>query len=339
MNNNLLSIWNYEFVDQDYFWAFLLIPVFISLYIFFFRKGSESVKLSSHHKAKSISVFAVIKDVLFGLTMIGVAFLILAMARPQDPNKAKNFKENFTEGIDIMLAMDISASMNAEDFKKNRLDASIRMAKKFVDSRKDDNIGLVVYGGEAFMMSPLSNDHNNLKEKLDELSTDMVTPSTAIGDGLNLAAASIYKSKAKSKIVILLTDGVNNAGEVDPLNAAENAKKFDIKVYTIGIGTNGTAVLPIDMGGVIVRRQIPVEIDESLLQDIGERTGGTYFRATSEEKLEAIYEKIDELEKSPVKSYGLRIEPPEEFRWFAIPGLILIIIPIFMFTTFLRQIP
>jgi len=341
MHINLLNIWDFEFVEQNYFWALLIIPIIIALYILKFRKSEKGITFSGQHfsKQKTISGFDIFKDSMFACNMIGLALLIMGMARPQDPEKAQNFKENFTEGIDIMLAMDISASMEAEDFDKNRLDASIRMAKKFVDRRTDDNVGLVVYGGEAFMMSPLSNDHNNLKEKLDELNTKMVTASTAIGDGLNLAAASIYKSKAKSKVIVLLTDGVNNAGEIDPLNAAENAAKFGIKVYTIGIGSNGSAMLPRNINGFRTRIQIPVEIDEDLLKTISNQTGGSYFRATTEERLDAIYAQIDDLEKSPVQSYGLKIDPPEEFRWFVIPGLILLILPLIIQTTFIRQLP
>ncbi len=341
---NILSFLSFEFAEPEYFWALLVIPVLI-LFKILYRNNAPVSLTTVGKRHKPALTFQITQWVLFSLSLIGLALLITAMARPQDPKKRKEKEDSFVQGIDIMIAMDISGSMEAEDFQdkekniENRLDASILAARNFVDQRKDDNIGLVVYGGEAFMMSPLSTDHNNLKEKLGELTTDLVVPRTAIGDGLNLAAASIYKSEAKSKVIILLTDGVNNAGEKDPLEAAEYANAYGIKVYTIGIGKNGEATIPVDYGGVKVRQSFIVEIDEELLTDISERTGGKYYRAEDNDQLLEIYNDIDLLEKSKQKSLAVTIEPPEEFRWFAIPGLALLLLPIILNNLFFRQIP
>ncbi len=341
---HISAIWDFEFAEPEYLWGLLIIPLLIAFKILFKKNAPISLTtIGKRHKPNH--TFPIIQWVMFSLSLIGLGLLITGMARPQDPKKRKEKEDSFVQGIDIIIAMDISGSMEAEDFKdedkgiENRLDASIHAAKEFVSKRENDNIGLVVYGGEAFMMSPLSTDHNNLKEKLDELTTDLVVPRTAIGDGLNLAAASIYKSEAKSKVIILLTDGVNNAGEKDPLEAAEYANAYGIKVYTIGIGKNGEATIPVDYGGVKVRKSFTVEIDEDLLSDISERTQGKYYRAEDEEELLSIYADIDLLEKSKQRSLSVTIEPPEEFRWFVIPGLLLLLIPLLLNHLVFRQIP
>lgn len=338
---NILSVLDYDFTYPLVFWGIIpLVLILVGIKFLANKKKTERLSLSTAGKYNLKShAFTTYQWILHGLTILGFILVLTAIASPKDPKKREVLEDNYIEGIDIIIAMDISASMNAEDFNKNRLDASIRMAQEFVDKRENDNIGLVVYGGEAFMVSPLSHDHNHLKEKFAELNTNMVTASTAIGDGLNLAAASIYKSKAKSKVIILLTDGVNNTGEIDPLTAAENAKSYDIKVYTIGIGSNGTAPMPIDMGGYTIRQSVPVEIDEELLQEIAKETGGNYYRATNEAALAAIYDEINELEKSKIKSNAITIEPPEEFRWYLIPGLLLLLIPTILNFTILRHLP
>jgi len=276
---------------------------------------------------------------LFFLLRLGIiALIILGLARPQSGSRQE---EIITEGIDIMLVLDVSSSMLAEDFKpKNRLEAVKAVAEEFIRGRKNDPIGMVVFAGEAFTQSPLTLDYGVLTQILDHLE---VAPrewdGTAIGNGLATAVSRIKDSKAKSKVIILLTDGVNNAGEIDPVTAAQVAHTFDIRVYTIGAGTRGTALYPVEhpIFGKQYRR-MQVEIDEDLLKRIADVTGGKYFRATDSEKLRQIYREIGELEKTKIEVKEFT-KYTELFVDYAGLALALLLLEIILSNTYLRKLP
>jgi Ca-activated chloride channel family protein len=223
--------------------------------------------------------------------------LSVALARPQSSNTTENID---SEGIDIVVAMDVSGSMIAEDFKPNRIEAAKSVALKFVDQRPGDRIGLVIFSGESFTMCPITIDHNVLKEQISQIKNGMITDGTSIGMGLATAVDRLRHSVAKSKVIILMTDGVNNTGLIDPLTALEIAKAFKIKVYTIGVGTNGQAVVPVRTPLGIQKQMQPVEIDEPLLRKIAAETNGRYYRATGNKALDDVYKEIDKLEKTKV---------------------------------------
>jgi Ca-activated chloride channel family protein len=236
------------------------------------------------------------------LRLLGLALLVVALMRPQS---RKSWQNVHTEGIDIMLSFDISASMLARDLKPNRIDASKQVAMDFVESRPDDRIGLVVFSGESFTQCPLTSDHAVLKNLFAEVHTGMVNNGTAIGMGLATAISRLKQSKAKSKVIILLTDGVNNAGNISPELAAEAAKPFGIRIYTIGVGTLGMAYSPVGMypNGEFVFDYVKVEIDEPVLRSIARETGGKYFRATDRKSLGKIYSEIDKMEKTKFEEH------------------------------------
>jgi Ca-activated chloride channel family protein len=268
--------------------------------------------------------------------MLVFVLLIVVLARPQSTN---HWEDETVEGIDIVLALDISGSMLAGDFSPNRIEASKDVASEFVSARPNDRMGIVLFGGESFTQCPLTTDHAVLINLLHDVKVGVIEDqSTAIGLGLANAVKRLKDSKAKSRVVILVTDGVNNAGSVDPLTAAEIARTFGIRVYTIGVGTIGTAPFPVmDMFGNIVYQQVEVQIDEAMLKQISLMTNGAYFRATNNQKLKEIYKEIDKLEKSKidVKQYSRKYE---EYRIFAIGALILLLLEILLRTTILRSI-
>jgi len=271
------------------------------------------------------------------LRYLGLALLIIALARPRLILKEEEVK---AEGIDIMMIMDLSSSMLARDFQPDRLTVSKEMGKRFIDKRTYDRIGLVVFAGESFTQSPLTTDHRILKEFMGGLESGIMDDGTAIGMGLASAVNRLKESESESKVVILLTDGVNNAGYIKPMTAAEIAKELGVKVYTIGVGTMGNAVAPISKrsDGRYVFGVSRVEIDEDLLTEISKLTGGRYFRATNELGLEKIYEEIDRLEKTEIdvsvfKRYS------EEFRKFLIFGLLFLALEWLLRNTLLRTLP
>ncbi len=264
--------------------------------------------------------------------------IIIGLARPQSGTRKQ---EITTEGIDIMLILDVSSSMKAEDFKpKNRLEAAKAVAKEFVQGRNNDRIGLVIFAGEAFTQCPLTLDYGVLTDLLDKI---QIAPEswdgTAIGNGIATSVVRLKDSKAKSKVIILLTDGRNNAGEINPLTAAQVAQTFDIRVYTIGAGTRGSAMYPVD-DPLFGRRYVsmPVEIDEDLLRKIADQTGGEYFRATDTEKLRQIYQEINEMEKTKIQVKEFT-KYRELYVNYAGAGLILLILEILMLNTILRKLP
>ena len=271
----------------------------------------------------------------FILRMLLLALLIFIIARPQ-----KSFDKNdvTVEGIDILMALDISGSMLSEDFKPNRIEAAKEVAMQFIDGRPNDRIGLVIFSSEAFMQSPLTIDHKVLKSFFSEVRNGMIADGTAIGDGLGLSIAHIKKSAAVSKVIILLTDGINNNGSLDPQTAAEIAKKFGIRVYTIGVGTMGKAPMPFQTSFGIQYQNVDVQIDEALLKQVAETTGGKYFRATNKDKLEQIYNQIDKLEKSKidVTKYNNR---NDQYFIFMLVAVGLLLIEILLRYTVFKKIP
>ncbi len=256
------------------------------------------------------------------LRLLAVALLIVALARPQSSSKqsSKNI-----EGVDIVMAMDISGSMLAEDFSPNRLEASKQLAREFVRGRENYRIAVVAFSGEAYTQCPLTIDHGILENRIRQLKSGVITDGTALGDGLAVSINRIRQSDAKSKVIILLTDGVNNAGSIDPLTASDIAKTYGIRVYTIGVGTRGLAPYPYKTPFGIQYQNVQVEIDEALLKQIADETGGTYFRATNKGRLKAVFEEIDKLEKTKIEvlSYEQRAEEFKPFLWLAL-GLLLL---------------
>jgi Ca-activated chloride channel family protein len=326
------------FAQPLFFWLLLIVPGYIAWYVWKQKGMQASLKISTlkgFAKApKSNKVY--LRHMLFAFRVLSVILLITVLARPQSTN---SFRNETTEGIDIMMALDVSGSMIAEDFKPNRLKAAIRVAEDFINGRPDDKIGLVVYGAVSFTQCPLTTDHKvliNLFRDIDNLNIDPT--GTAIGMGLATAVQRIKESETKSKVIILLTDGVNNRGEIAPMTAAEIAKTFGVRVYTIGVGTTGMAPVPYQTVWGKQYRQEEVKIDEELLENIADMTGGKYFRATNESKLVEIYDEIDQLEKTriEVREYTKR---KEEYWWFAAFAGLFLMLEIFLRSTVFRNLP
>ena len=291
---------NITFANPKLLWGLLIIPALIAWYIFRQKKQEASVRYSDMTGFESLPrswrVYA--RHLLFVLRLAALALLIVAIARPQSSSKSE--KSNI-EGIDIILAQDISGSMLARDLKPDRLEASKKVAAEFVEGRPTDRMGLVVFAGESFTQVPLTTDHGVMLNMLKELKSGMIDDGTAIGDGLATAISRLKDSEAISKVIILLTDGMNNSGSVDPYTAAEMAKLFGIRVYTIGVGSYGTAPFPVQTVFGVQYQQMKVEIDEKLLLTIANSSGGKYFRANSNQKLSEIYDEIDKLERSKIE--------------------------------------
>jgi Ca-activated chloride channel homolog len=329
---------NIEFAHPHYFYLLLLIIPAIVWYVYRHNRLQSDLQISSilpYTKIKK-SIRVYFRHLPFILRMFIFSLLIAVLARPQSTNHWQN---ETVEGIDIMISLDISGSMLAGDFSPNRIEASKDVASEFVSGRPNDRIGVVLFGGESFTLCPLTTDHTALINLLHGVKVGVIEDqSTAIGLGLANAVKRLKDSNAKSRVVILVTDGVNNAGSVDPLTAAEIAKTFGIRVYTIGVGTIGTAPYPVqDLFGNIYYQQMNVEIDEGMLKQISSMTNGAYFRATNNQKLKEIYRDIDQLEKSKidVKQYSRKYE---EYRIFAFAALFLLLLEIFIRNTVLRSI-
>jgi Ca-activated chloride channel family protein len=276
-------------------------------------------------------------NTLYYLKIVGLALLIIALARPQKVNTEKIIS---TEGIDIVLALDISTSMLAVDFKPNRLEAAKTVAKEFVANRKNDRIGLVVFAGETFLQCPLTIDYNVLNSFIDQVTVaEREFDGTAIGMAIANAVNRLRDSDAKSRVIILLSDGRNNAGELDPVTAAELAKTFGIKVYTIGAGKRGQADYPMQtFGGRTVYQKVDVQIDEKVLTEVANATGGKYFRATNKEKLLAVYNEISEMEKTEIKVKDY-YNYYEMYFWFLLPGFFMIVMAIILEKSIWRKTP
>jgi len=286
-----------EFAHPGFFWLFLIIPLMIGWYIWRNRalQGTLSISSMAGFSWGPKSYLHIFRHYGIVLRILTFSALIVAMARPQS---ALSWENETTEGIDIMIASDISGSMLSEDFQPNRLEAGKNIAVDFIKGRPNDRIGLVIFSGEAFTQCPLTIDHDVLINLFQGIHNGMIDDGTAIGMGLATAVNRLKDSEAKSKVVILLTDGVNNTGSIPPITAAEIAKQFNVRVYTVGIGTNGSAPYPFkDQAGNIHYQNIPVDVDEKTLMKIADITGGKYFRAHNNEELTGIYQQIDKLEK------------------------------------------
>jgi Ca-activated chloride channel homolog len=287
------------FAEPLFLYLLIVIPLMIIFYILKWQKTSASLRMPGLNQfANAGTTFRhYLRHILFAFRIIAIALLVVVLARPQATDK---FQDISTEGIDIVLTLDISGSMLARDFRPDRLEASKNVATEFISGRPYDRIGLVVFSGESFTQCPITTDHAVLINLLREIQSGMVEDGTAIGMGLATAINRIKDSEAKSKVIILLTDGVNNKGEIAPATAAGIAKTFGIRVYTIGVGTQGMAPYPVQTPFGIQYQDMPVEIDEAILREISQTTGGKYFRATDNDRLVQVYNEIDKLEKSKI---------------------------------------
>ena len=313
------------FANPNYLWLLLVLPAVIIWHLFTWRKAHPELKMSSLSSfSKQKSFLSLIYPILFVFRIFAMTLIILAIARPQTVDISSRTKTN--NGIDIVMAIDVSSSMLAQDLKPDRLSALKRVAAAFVDDRTSDRIGLVVYAGESYTKTPITSDKSIIKGALKEISYQgLIEDGTAIGMGLATSVNRLKDSRAKSKVIILLTDGVNNSGFIDPKIATELAVEFDIKTYTIGLGSNGTALAPVGIlpNGEFQYALTKVEIDEALLKEIALSTGGIYFRATNNKKLEEIYAEINKLEKSEVEEFKY-YNYDEKYRLLIILALILI---------------
>ena len=325
------------FANPTYLYLLLLLVPIIGWYIWKIRHADASFQISSNQgfDAVPVSYKVYLRHLPFVLRMLAVAVLILVLARPQSTD---NWENSSTEGIDIVLAMDISSSMLAEDLKPNRLEASKDVAASFINGRPTDNIGLVVFSGESFTQCPLTTDHTVLLNLFKDIQSGMIEDGTAIGLGLANSVSRIKDSQAKSKVIILLTDGSNNMGEIAPVTAAEIAKTFGIRVYTIGVGTEGEAPYPFKTAFGVQYQNIPVQIDEETLRKIATTTGGQYFRATNTKSLGGIYAEIDEMEKTKISVQEFS-KKQEEYKYFALLAFLILLFEIILRNTLLRNIP
>ncbi len=294
-----------EFVNKQFFWLLLLLPLAILWYVFKQNKQTAELKMSSLKGFKVTNSFwPKLKHLLFAFRILALVLIIMGLARPQTVDVSTRTKT--TRGIDIIIAIDVSASMLAKDLKPNRLEALKSVAAEFINGRPNDRIGLVEYAGESYTKTPITSDKSIILRSLRSIEYNtIIEGGTAIGMGLATSVNRLKDSKAKSKVIILLTDGVNNSGFIDPKMASDLAVEYGIKTYTIGLGTNGMALSPIAIkpNGTFQYGRVQVEIDEDLLKEIAEATGGKYFRATNNEKLKEIYKEINKLEKTDVEEF------------------------------------
>lgn len=326
-----------RFAEPLYF-ILLVIPIaMIVWYVLKHNKAQATMQVPATQAFDRLPVSwkVRLRHLPFIFRVLAVLLIILVLARPQSSNSWKNTS---TEGIDIMIALDISSSMLAKDFKPNRIEAAKEVASEFISGRQYDNIGLVIFAGESFTQCPLTTDHAVLLNLFQGIQSGMLEDGTAIGSGLANSVTRLKDSKAKSKVIILLTDGSNNSGSVAPLTAAEIAKSFGIRVYTVGVGTKGMAPYPVQTPYGIRYQNLPVEIDETVLKQIAGTTDGSYFRATNKEKLKEIYSEIDKLEKTKlnVRQYNKRYE---HYMPFAIAAFLCLLMELLLRNFVLRKIP
>lgn len=309
-----------DFYSPQWFWALLIIPIIIIVY--FYKEKNDVIELhySSSKGFGTNTPIALLRHIPFVLTILSIAFFTLALARPQD---AKSWEETKTEGIDMVVTLDVSQSMEAKDFKPNRLEASKKIASEFINTRKNDRFGLVIFGDESFTQCPLTIDHKRIIELFKDVSIGMVGGSTAIGSGIATSVKRLKDSEAKSKVIILLTDGVNTNNEITPRTSAEIAKTFGIKLYIIGIGKRKFTEIIRDRFGRKRKVEKETKIDIKEMTEISELTGGKFFRATNQEALKNIYEEIDKLEKTELASLKY-YKKTELFLPFALIGLLLL---------------
>ena len=327
-----------HFASPYYLWLLALLIPMIAYYVWRTMQGGAAIQISTIQGLKGAprTVRYYLRHLPFVLRAAAFALLVVALARPQDVEQNVSTS---TEGIDIMLSIDVSGSMLARDFKPDRITAAKEVAGSFISDRYGDRIGLVAFAGEAFTQSPLTTDQSTLQTLLTRIRSGLIEDGTAIGNGLATAINRLRESDAKSKVIILLTDGVNNRGEITPMTAAEIAHAQGIRVYTIGVGTEGTAPYPaIDMFGKLTFVNQKVEIDEKTLTAMAEMTGGKYFRATDKEKLQAIYDEINQLEKSKVEVTE-HIAYHEQFLEWVLGALGLLLLEFLLSNLVLKRIP
>lgn len=331
-----------EFASKGYFLLLLLLIPYILWYFLYRKKNEPTMQMSDtyayQYAPKSWRMRII--DLPMILRCLCFTLVVIVLARPQTHNA---WDQRTTEGIDIMLAMDVSTSMLAEDLKPNRMEAAKDVASEFISGRPDDNIGLTIFAGESFTQCPMTTDHASLINLLHNIRTDiaargLIQDGTAVGMGLANAVSRLKESKAKSKVVILLTDGSNNMGDISPMTAAQIAKSLGIRVYTIGVGTNKVAPYPMPVAGGIQYVNIPVEIDTKTLSNIAATTDGNFYRATNNAELKRIYKDIDKLEKSKmnVKKFSKWYEA---YQPFAIAAIVILLLEVLLRTTILRRIP
>ena len=330
------------FANIEYLFLLVLLIPYIIWYVMKRKKTEPTMQVSTTrmymNAPKSWKIYLL--HAPFVLRIVAIVMVILVLARPQTTD---NWQNTEIEGIDIMLAVDVSTSMLAEDLKPNRLEAAKQVASEFINGRPNDNIGLTIFAGESFTQCPLTVDHGVLLNLFHSIKGDiaqrgLIEDGTAIGMGIANAVTRLKDSKAKSKVIILLTDGSNNRGDISPLMAAEIAQQFGIRVYTIGVGTNGTAPYPMQTYSGVQYVNVPVQIDEQTLTEIAGTTNGNYYRATSNDKLMEVYQEIDKLEKTKlnVKEFSKREEEFELFAWIA---FFCILLDILLRNTILKKIP
>lgn len=325
------------FANIEYLFLLLLLIPYIVWYILKRKRNEATLQISDArvyaHTPKSFRIYLL--HAPFVLRLAALVMIILVLARPQSTDSWQNSE---IEGIDIMLAIDISTSMLAEDLKPNRLEASKDVAAEFINGRPTDNIGITLFAGETFTQCPLTTDHAVLLNFVHNIQTGIIEDGTAVGMGIANAVTRLKDSKAKSKVIILLTDGTNNRGDISPLTAAEIAKSFGIRIYTIGVGTNDMAPYPHPTPRGIVYTDMKVEIDEKALTQIADITDGDYFRAISNSKLKEVYQEIDKLEKTKlnVKEYSKR---QEEYHLFALIAFLCVLAEVLLRNSILKKIP
>ena len=326
-----------QFANPTYLYLLLILAPLIAWYIVRMSKTQASFKLASTHafNSKNRGVKTYLRHLPFALRMMAVALIIVVVARPQ---AVDSWEESETQGIDIVLALDVSGSMLAQDLQPNRLEAAKKVAAEFITDRKNDNIGLVIFAGESFTQCPMTTDHKVLLNLLNAIDFGLIEDGTAIGLGLANAVNRLKDSESKSKVVILLTDGSNNRGQIAPLTAADLAQSYGIRVYTVGAGTKGMAPTPVQTPFGMRLQNMPVDIDEKTLTEIASLTGGKYFRAEDNESLSNIYSEIDELEKYLISVQNVT-RKQELFLPFALLALGLILMELVLRRTWLRNIP
>lgn len=321
-----IKFWEYEFLQPQMLWLLILIPIL--LFIRFLAQEKEKGSFKTSRSAKDLKTISFdggkyLNYLIYLFFGLGLSLLIMAFAKPFNPSLIDD-SEDYGEGIDIIISLDISGSMLATDFLPNRLEAAKEVAKEFVDNRKGDRIGLVVYEGEAYTACPATRNHDFLKTTIDQVQSGWLEPGTAIGTGLGTAVARLRTDTLASKVVILLSDGENNKGKISPKSASELAKQKNVRVYTIGVGKEGYASMPVNTPfGPIVQNTL-VTIDEKLLKEIANNTGGKYFRATDKESLREVYQKIDKMEKTLMVETNIQKEPPYHPLSFLMYGLLFV---------------
>lgn len=328
---------NIEFANPEYLYLLIVVPLLGLWYWYRHRKDNADLQVSTTEsfEATPRSIKQYLYFTLYLFRAIALGLLIIALARPQSTSSRKDVT---IEGIDIVMALDVSGSMLAMDLKPDRLEAAKEVASEFIAGRANDRFGLVIFSGETFTQCPLTTDHDVVRNLFKDVKSGMIEDGTAIGDGLATSVNRLKDSKAVSKVIILLTDGVNNMGSLDPLSSAEIAKIYGIRIYTIGVGTEGTAPYPVQTPFGIQTQYVEVKIDEGLLQQVAEMTEGRYFRATSNRKLREIYEEIDKLEKSKIDVTEFR-KKKEEFFPYALLAFVLITLEILLRNTIFRTSP